>query len=253
MNTRYTEVGGDAVDRIAQAHDSSRRELVELNPWLRDRENFLIHPGEEIIVPGAPPQNDAIEPNSPVIAPGAAAAATAPSWTVPVPTPATRRNTDGPSATEGPDGRGRGAQPAAAPEGTRWVNMGGRTLWANARNERVGLDDIYALEQNRGLEQNVGRMQLDEWVLFPDADDLDRGDLNAGGKQRTPEDRALPRRAEGLRRGHVPAERPPIACTHIAYAHAERRRTAASRQCSTGGERGRPEEAAAVHGYHSPS
>lgn len=160
MTTRYTVVPGDMVDRIASAHGTTRSALVELNPWLLDRPKFRIFEDDVILLPGTAADNDTVAPLPQVaaaerdvtpglIAPAVSAAAS--------PTPAA-----------GTERWGRGEMPMNAPAGTRWINLDGRSLWANARDERIPLEDIYALPQNRGLEQNVGRMQWNEWVLIPD-------------------------------------------------------------------------------------
>lgn len=57
----HTVARGEWVDRIASQHGTTRSELVRLNPWLAERDDFLIRPGEELRVPGAPPVDDAVE------------------------------------------------------------------------------------------------------------------------------------------------------------------------------------------------
>lgn len=47
----YKPKSGDVLSSIAERHNTTVRELVELNPFLKDRRNYMIRESDEIILP----------------------------------------------------------------------------------------------------------------------------------------------------------------------------------------------------------
>lgn len=66
----YVVAEGDTLSAIAEAHGSSLAEIISLNPQIANPD--LIHPGQEVNVPGAAEAAPAAEPTG-----GATAAVTA--------------------------------------------------------------------------------------------------------------------------------------------------------------------------------
>ncbi len=81
----HTVRSGEWVDKIASEHGTTRAVLIELNPWLSERKNFTIHPNEQIRLPGAPPEDDAIDREERASAPRAEASESGPAPNAPIP------------------------------------------------------------------------------------------------------------------------------------------------------------------------
>ncbi|MEO0811596.1 MAG: peptidoglycan-binding protein, partial [Myxococcota bacterium] len=112
MQTSHAVQRGDALDRIARTYGTNRETLVELNPWLAERQNYRIFADRDVIrLPGAPPEDDAVVADAAPEAPRAVENPSATRPTVPIPQPRPELR---------PEGLGRPAEPpeTAATPGT---------------------------------------------------------------------------------------------------------------------------------------